>query len=167
MTEYKKLKDMAVPQRDKFLEDLADHYAQGDNKVKGKRLRTLRQKEKLRRAYQHITGLFRVNRQPLLALLIPDGDLLRMKIDPEEINRDLLATNKSQLQASSVSPFVTGNLATIGSDGLTEAAQQILRGQYNTSADLSLVEQMLVTKLTQAYPIMDINEVYYGYCGYT
>jgi len=157
VTEYQQMKATAVPLRDKFLEDLADHYAQGDNKVKAKRPRVLRRKEKLRRAYQHITGLFRGDRQPLLALLIPDGDLLRMTTDPEEINLVLLATNKSQLQASSVSPFVTGNLTTIGPDGLTEAAQLILRGQYNTSEDLSLVEQMLVTMLTQACPTMDID----------
>jgi len=56
--EYKSLRAVAVPLRDKYLEDLADHYAQGDEHLKAKRIRVLRRKEKVKQAYQHITGLF-------------------------------------------------------------------------------------------------------------
>jgi hypothetical protein len=154
---YKSLKSKAIPLRDQYLEDLANHYAKGDEKKKAQRLRTLRKKEKLRQINLHITGLFRGDRQPLSALIIPDGDIMRRTTDPVEINSTLLAINKQQLQASSSSPFVSGPLSIIGFDGFTDAAGDILSGDLANIPRTSVETQAILSNLATVCPTMDLD----------
>jgi len=46
LKEYRNNKNDAIPLRDKWLDDLAEAYAQGDDKKKAKRIKALRRKEK-------------------------------------------------------------------------------------------------------------------------
>ena len=157
LNEYKELKAQAVSLRDRYLEDLANHYAQGNEEKKAQRLRTLRRQEKLRHRYQHITGIFRGDRQPISSLIIPEGDIMRRTTDPEEINTILLDVNKKQLKASSVSPFVSGPLSSIGFDGFTKEAGDILDGDPTTIPSIPQATQTFVVNLARACPTMDID----------
>jgi hypothetical protein len=157
LQEYHELRLKAIPMREKHLEDLADNYAHGDEKLKAKRIKVLKKKERLRQMYQHITGLFRDDRQPISALLVPDGDIMRLTNDPNEINTILLETNKRQLQASSTSPFVSGPLSDIGRDGFSEVAVDILNGDMTHIPRTSTTTEVFVLNLAKVCPDMEID----------
>jgi len=140
---YKQYKKDAIPLRDRYLEDLAEAYAQGNEQTKAKKVRALRKKKKVRQMYQHITTAFKGPRAPLSSLLMPDAGAYKLTTDPEVIHPALCAVNKRNLQASSISPFVTGPLSSIGPDGLTTTSEDILDGTFDHSSDNTVLTRLI------------------------
>lgn len=147
----------AASLRDQFLEDLAQEYADGDEKLKAKRLRTLKRREREKQMYSYITHLFQGPRAPLSALLVPDQETYKLTSDPTEMNSVLRRTNKTQLQASYGSPFVSGPLSIIGNDGFTEEAESILRGESQHGLVLPVTLNTVIRHLATVCPTLDLS----------
>jgi len=128
LKEYETVKRNAIPMRDRYLQDLADAYANGDEKKKAQKIRALRKKEQKRQMFQQLTTSFQGTRKPLTTLLIPDESGYRLTSDPSIMHPALCNMNKQQLQASKTSPFIQGDLSFIGWDGFTDGAKKILHG---------------------------------------
>ena len=124
--------------------------------MKAKKVRGLRKKEKQRQTFQHITSLFQGSRSPLASLLIPEGDTYTLTTNPDEMNPALCEVNKKQLQASAVSPFVTGALSPIGYDGFSHISNQILDGTIPLIYDDDII-YCLLKHMQIACPKADIN----------
>jgi len=105
--------------------------------------------------YQHITTAMKGQWTLLSSLLIPEAGEYKLTTDPAVMHPALCAANKKNLQASSSSPFVTGQLSSIGVDGFNPTSEKILDGTYNHPIENEVLSE-LVYHLQRVCPPLDI-----------
>jgi hypothetical protein len=147
---YYKLKGSDKALRDSAMEQRAEAWAAEGNKKKEKMIKIIRHREKQRttaRKIRFLRGKLNKNSTTMVTIQSEQG-ISKDLTGKEEIEEAIMANNQAKYQQSFHTPFMVSPLREeFGFKGLTTAAQAVLGGVYEPSAQVDSYTKSLLQKL--------------------
>ena len=147
---YKEKKKIAEALRETFLEKRAKEVAKEKDMVEWSVQKQLIDRERVRQSARRIKYTLRKLRGGGVSRVeIPDSNgTTKVITKKEEIEKACMEENNTKYLQTSNTPFMKGNLLEeIGYDGMTEAGDQILKGNYSPPAETGRYTRELINQL--------------------